>query len=191
MELVLWLLIAIWGVYLAPVAWRSIDRRRSVDSVGAFRHHLAVLERTTPAVGSNVRVLRPAVPMAPTTALPSGPAVRRLEVQEPHRPVTELPAPPAGRRPSEQAARPSRRVRMRRVHILRRLLVAMGLTLVLGLVPALRFVLVVHLVVDVLFVAYLGMLVHLRTVAAEREEKVHYLAPSPAVTYVERRSAWG
>ncbi|MCU1485424.1 MAG: hypothetical protein JWN67_2170 [Actinomycetia bacterium] len=69
-------------------------------------------------------------------------------------------------------------VRRRRANILFGLLAAMGTTLLLGLlVPKL---LVVHVVLDLLFVAYCAMLVRARNVVAEREMKVRYL-PGPSM----------
>jgi hypothetical protein len=52
----------------------------------------------------------------------------------------------------------------------------MGLTLVGGLVVPKLFL--AHLVLDLLFVAYCGLLVRARNLAAEREIKVRYL-PGP------------
>ncbi len=79
---------------------------------------------------------------------------------------------------------PSRAVRVRRCvkrrrDILLGLLVVMGASLLLGLIPALRIAWTVHVVADVAFVAYLWALVHRRNLAAEREAKVRYL-PRPA-----------
>jgi hypothetical protein len=72
------------------------------------------------------------------------------------------------------------------------LLVAMAGSLVLGLLPPLRVLWAVHVVLDLLFVAYVGALVYLRNLAAEREMKVRFLPPpvrppEPALLY--RRSA--
>jgi hypothetical protein len=70
------------------------------------------------------------------------------------------------------ARRASRR---RRRDILLALLVAAGTTLVLGVVPALRMLWVVHGVVDVLLVSYVALLVRQRNLATERELKVRLL----------------
>lgn len=69
-------------------------------------------------------------------------------------------------------------VRRRRQNILFGLLGAMGATLLLGLLVS--TFLLVHLALDVLFVAYCAMLVRARNLAAEREMKVRYL-PGPAL----------
>jgi type III secretory pathway component EscV len=58
------------------------------------------------------------------------------------------------------------------------LLATAGLTLVVGILPGLRVMLLVHLVVDVLLVAYVALLIRQRTLAAEREMKVRFL-PGP------------
>jgi hypothetical protein len=70
-------------------------------------------------------------------------------------------------------------VRRRRQSILFGLLAAMGTTLLLGLVVS--KLLLVHVVLDLLFVAYCAMLVRARNVVAEREMKVRYL-PGPAMS---------
>ncbi|MBW3575046.1 MAG: hypothetical protein KY450_09285 [Actinobacteria bacterium] len=70
------------------------------------------------------------------------------------------------------------------------LLVAMGATLVLSLIPALRSMLFVHVVLDGLFAAYVGLLVRARNLATERDLKVRFLpsaAPQPQLLL--RRSA--
>jgi hypothetical protein len=64
----------------------------------------------------------------------------------------------------------------RRREILVTLLAAAGLTLLLGLVMA-PF-LMIHLVVDGLLAAYIGLLLRAKRVAEERAVKVRYLAPA-------------
>lgn len=68
-------------------------------------------------------------------------------------------------------------VRKRRRDILVTLLAAAGLTLVLGLV--MTPVLLLHLVIDVLLVAYVALLVRQRRLAEERSAKVRYLSSAP------------
>ena len=90
-------------------------------------------------------------------------------------------APAAGIGLGRPLARPvsaKELVRRRRQNILFGLLGAMGTTLVLGLlVPTF---LVLHVALDLLFVAYCAMLVRARNLVAEREMKVRYL-PGPAM----------
>jgi hypothetical protein len=63
--------------------------------------------------------------------------------------------------------------------------------LILGALPQLRVLWAVNVVLDVLFVAYVGALLYMRNLAAEREMKVRFLpsasVPEPALLY--RRSA--
>lgn len=78
------------------------------------------------------------------------------------------------------AMRPSQKelVRRRRQNILVGLLGAMATTLLLGLLVS--KLLLVHVALDLLFVAYCAMLVRARNLAAERDMKVRYL-PGPAM----------
>lgn len=75
----------------------------------------------------------------------------------------------------------------RRRDILVGLLVAMAGSLLFGVLPPLRVLWLVHVVLDVLFVAYVALLVYMRNLAAEREMKVRFLptaasrAPEPAL----------
>jgi hypothetical protein len=97
---------------------------------------------------------------------------------------------------SASAAARSRTIRRRR-DVLSALVVAVLATLVLGLLPAFRFMLIAHLVSDVLLVAYVALLIHQRNVAAERDMKVRFLPQAhrldPALLRAEpallRRSA--
>jgi hypothetical protein len=87
------------------------------------------------------------------------------------------------------------RTQRRRRDIFVGMLAAMATSLVLGFVPSLRILWVVHLLVDAMFVTYVSLLVHMRNQAAERDMKVRFLpgrlprrAPEPA-TLLLRRSA--
>jgi hypothetical protein len=66
-------------------------------------------------------------------------------------------------------------VQKRRRDVMLALASAMVATLALSLVPGLGALLFVHLFVDVLFVAYVAMLIRLRGAAAEREMKLRFL----------------
>jgi hypothetical protein len=66
----------------------------------------------------------------------------------------------------------------RRRDILFGLLAAMAGSLLLGFLPPLRVMWGLHVVLDVLFVGYVALLVHLRNVALEQEMKVSFLPPS-------------
>lgn len=171
---VLVILAVVWAVFLLPQLVRA-RAERSTDSIGAFRRQLSVLERTSPVGHGSVTRLpsalhpRPHVSTAPTIRPP---AANRTRGARRHQPGLAL-------------------ARKRRRDILGGLLVAMAATLVLGLVPALRLMLGLHLVLDLLFVAYVALLVRARNLAVERELKVRFL---PAPTHVQptmllRRSA--
>lgn len=164
---VILILAAVWAVFLIPQIVRARAERGSGDSIGAFQKQLSVLQRTTPAASGMASPFRGASP---------GPTVR------PVRPGTL-----AGTRPTVPAE-----ARRRRKLVLVSLLAAAGTTLVLGLLPPLRPLLFVHLLVDVLLVGYVALLVHLRSAAWDRANKVAYL-PGPAVAtqtqFLLRRSA--
>jgi hypothetical protein len=51
-------------------------------------------------------------------------------------------------------------------------------TLALSFVPGLRFMLVLHVLSDILFASYVAVLIRLRGIAAEREMKLRFLPPS-------------
>ena len=163
MSLVVLLFLAIvWAVFLVPQVLRARAEKTPSDSIGAFRNQLNVLDRMAP--GAPVRAPR---------SLAHGSAAVPM-----HRPV-------GVRRVSQKEL-----VRRRRTNILVGLLASMGLTLVLGVLLG-GMLLLVHLSLDLLFVAYCGMLVRARNLATEREMKVRYL-PGPMVapegTLLLRRS---
>jgi hypothetical protein len=158
---VLIVLAAVWAAFLLPPILRARSEHRPSGSISDFRRQLHVLARSAPAgpIGPSSipgRVV-PIRPMAPTHA-PAAATPLRL-----------------GR---------SRQTIKRRRDIFVGLLVAMGGSLVLGALPPLRILWTIHLLLDVLFVAYVGALVYLRNLAAERELKVRFLptaAPEPAL----------
>jgi len=84
---------------------------------------------------------------------------------------------PGMRVPSATSAARSRTIRRRR-DVLSALLVASVATLTLGLLFSMGIMLVVHVVADVLLIAYVALLVHQRNAAAERDMKVRFL-PQP------------
>jgi len=167
------ILAVVWAVVLVPPWLRSRADARPADSISAFRHRLHVLERTGP-VGTR------RVPM-----VASRPDVAGFV------PVARRPGP----RTSAMSAMSSRaRTQRRRRDIFVGMLAAMVTSLVLGFVPSLRILWVVHLLVDAMFVTYVSLLVHMRNQAAERDMKVRFLpghlsgrSPEPALLL--RRSA--
>ncbi len=151
------LLAVIWAAVLIPPMVRARAESRPSGSITDFRRQLRVLARTTPYAASSV---------APSGQLYAAPvaAVRRS-------------APPRRRTSSVK----------RRRDILVGLLVAMAGSLLFGVLPPLRVLWLVHVALDVLFVAYVALLVYMRNLAAEREMKVRFLptaatrAPEPAL----------
>ena len=166
--MVLFILAAMWAAVLLPPWLRNRTENRPADSIVSFRRQLSVLERTTP--GTTVA--------APVTRIGSLSSMT-------------TPSLPAGV-VHEGAPFSLREAQKRRRDILFGLLAAMGGSLVIGLLPGLRVMLGLHLLLDVLFAAYVVMLVQARKAAFERELKVRYLpgrvgAPEPALLL--RRSA--
>lgn len=166
--MVLVVLAVIWGVVLIPPYLRSRAESRPGDSIIGFRRQLGVLQRTGPiAMGAEHR-LNPAgmgrVRMAP------------LAVSNPARAIHYGPVAPGGQM-NGPLARPYARssARRRRREVFKALLVAMGGTLVLGAIPALRGLWAVHVLLDLAFVGYVALLVRMRNLAAEQEMKVRLL----------------
>lgn len=139
------ILAAIWAGVVVTLVRDRVSERPG-DSIGSFRNQLRVLQRTAPATVSPANTLR--TPGAIPAARRSGPT------------------------PSELA---HQRTLERRRQVFASLLAGMAITLLMGLVPALRPMLWVHLLLDVCFVAYVALLVNLRNQAAEREMKLRFL----------------
>jgi hypothetical protein len=166
---VLLILAVVWAAVLVPPWLRNRADARPADSISAFRHRLSVLERTGPVGARRV----PLVSSRPDVA-GFVPMARR-----------------AAPRSALSSVSARARTQRRRRDIFVGMVAAMVASLVLGFIPALRILWVVHLLVDFLFVTYVALLVHMRNQAAEREMKVRFLpgrAPEPA-TLLLRRSA--
>jgi hypothetical protein len=169
---VLLILAVVWAAVLVPPWLRSRADARPADSISAFRHRLTVLERTGPVGARRV----PLVASRPDVA---------GFVPVAGRPVSRAALSPVGARA---------RTQRRRRDIFVGMLAAMLTSLVIGFVPALRILWVVHVLVDFMFVTYVALLVHMRNQAAERDMKVRFLPgrlpgrPEPA-TLLLRRSA--
>ncbi|HEX4978753.1 MAG TPA: hypothetical protein VFV35_01695 [Acidimicrobiales bacterium] len=151
--MVLILLAAIWAAFLLPPILRARAENRPSGSITDFRRQLRTLARTSPSA------------VATRTVGPSNAAVGARS-----RPVRHLPAQsqPVGLSRSRRAVK-------RRRDIFVGLLVAMAGSLVLGFLPPLRALWALHVALDVLFAAYVGLLVYLRNLAVERELKVRFL----------------
>jgi hypothetical protein len=177
--LVLVILGGIWAAVIIVPLVRARSEGSLGDSIGTFRRHLSVLERAAPISVSPANRLRlPASPSAiPPYRSPTGPSRARQ---------TSLGGAP-GRRPgstavSTAAIQRRRQAQRRRRDVLVALLAGMAGSLLLGLIHGLRVMLVVNVGLDLLFVAYIALLIRMRNLAAEREMKVTYLpraAPVP------------
>ena len=161
-------LAAVWAAFLLPPVLRARAESRPAGSISDFRRQLRVLERAAP-VGL--------APVGRRTA----PAPRNRTVA-----VSRMPA-----RAAHPRVGPSRRTVKRRRDVFFGLLVGMAGSLLLGFIPQLRVLWGVHVVIDVLFALYVGALIYLRNLAAEREMKVRFLptAPTPEPAFLYRRSA--
>lgn len=153
--MVLIVLAAVWAAFLLPPILRARSEHRPSGSITDFRRQLHVLARSAPA--GNV---------APQ-AIPG-----RVVPIRPHGP-THTPAPAAPLRLGR-----NRSTVKRRRDIFVGLLVAMAGSLVLGFLEPLRILWTIHLLLDVLFAAYVGALVYLRNLAVERDMKVRFLPPA-------------
>jgi hypothetical protein len=182
LTLALVVLAVIWAVVLIPPAVRRRAEARPGDSIHEFDYQLAVLERSRPGVRRGSFDRPAARGAAARPAARPGPAVASLAAHRARvngqRPAAAMPTR-AFARPGLPSPRRQAALRRRR-DILVGLLATSALTLVLGILPALRGMLMLHLVVDVLLVAYIALLIRQRTLAAEREMKVRFL-PGPRV----------
>lgn len=178
--MVLLVLAGIWAAVLVPPMLRSRSEARPADSIGNFRRQLHVLQRTGP-VASRIGGVTASAPSAPVPPMGPGSAGR----QHP----AALRGPRGAHRASPDSLRRSRTQKRRR-DVLAVLLAGMTGTLMLGLLPSLRVLLALHLVLDVVCVAYLAMLVRARNVAAERDMKLRFLPSAPPDNIIMlRRSA--
>jgi hypothetical protein len=156
--LVLVILGLIWGFVLIPPYLQSRRESRPGDSIASFRQQLHVLERTTPGDrSSNLSRLD----------------VGRYDVPryDPRSNVAQL----AGR-PSSAAMRRAESRRRRR-DVFLTLLGAVGVTFLLAVALG-GSIWMLHLLVDVVFVAYVALLVNMQQQSMEKERKVRYLSPT-------------
>lgn len=158
--MVLLILAVIWAAVLIPPALRSRAEGRPADSITAFHRQLAVLRRAGPRTGLPAD--------SGTSPRPGG--------------FRSVPSPVTGLARSNMAATarvaPAPRrgsARRRRRDVFLSLLVAAASTLVLGAVPGLRMLWLVHVAADVLLIGYVSLLVRQRNLATERAMKVRLL----------------
>lgn len=174
--MVLVVLALVWIAVLVPPAVRARSEGRPGDSITSFHRQLAVLQRT-----------------GPRTSWPGDARFRTSESRSSSvvRPLALATAPTVGPQRSAPSSMTRQRTLKRRRDVFTGLLAAMAGTLLISLIPALHLFLLVHLLVDGLFVGYVAMLVHLRNRQVEQEMKVRFL-PSPAAVepaLLLRRSA--
>jgi predicted lysophospholipase L1 biosynthesis ABC-type transport system permease subunit len=74
-------------------------------------------------------------------------------------------------------------VQKRRRDVLFTLVAAMVASLALAFIPGFRMMFIIHVLVDIVFLTYIGLLIRLRNLAAEREMKLTFL---PAALASER-----
>lgn len=165
--MVLLILAVIWAAVLIPPALRARAEGRPADSITAFHRQLSVLRRTGPATGRDQYdgEDHPG-PQAPAVAYGRGHVA-------PVRLAAAYGVPVGGRRAHAAAAR--RQARRRRRDVLNALLLTAAVTLVLGAIPALRILWLVHVAADVLLIGFIALLVRQRNLATERDLKVRLL----------------
>ena len=150
-----------WAAVLVPPMMRNRQEiGRSRDSVGAFRSQLSTLGRTGPVV------------YAPASRFDvgRGPIGSAVEATSPMS-TTTFTAPSGMPRSSHEAER-------RRRDIIRVLAAAAVLSLIVALLMPSAFAWLLHLTIDALLGAYVVMVSRLRSMAMERDQKVHYLRPA-------------
>jgi hypothetical protein len=164
--LVLVILAAIWAAVLVPPYLQNRRETRPGDSIASFRSQLSVLERTTPS-GRASAASRLDLPRYDSRRAPVGAGQVRRPVQQP-----------------SQIAMRRAEVRRRRRDVFLTLLGAVGVTFVLALALG-GSVWMLHVLVDVVFAGYVGLLVKIQQEAVEKDEKVRYLQTAPAPRTVE------
>ena len=163
--MVLLVLAVIWAAVLVPPMWRNRTDGRPADSIKQFHRHLRVLNGTEPHGYSRALTANPGS-LVVTSPMTYGRA--------------------SGIRPSADLRR--RRTIERRRNVLFTLVGVAGGTLLLAIVGV-QMMLMFHVITLLLLAGYIGLLVRLRTVAAEREMKLHYLPNTGVVD--NDVTAWG
>lgn len=169
--MLLLVLAIVWGGLL--VSWlRSRSAGTFSDSVGTFRRHLTVLERTTPTSVRPANRLRDGYParqrpIAPYSARYGAAPARGVMV----------PARPGPQRTTTTttSALRRRRTQKRRRDVLFALLAGTAGSLVLALIPGLSIMWSVQVLFDLGLAGYVALLVRMRNLAAERELKLRFI----------------
>ncbi|MET0727100.1 MAG: hypothetical protein ABWZ76_02250 [Acidimicrobiales bacterium] len=158
--LVLVILGLIWAAVLLPPYLQNRRETRPGDSIATFRTQLSVLERTSPGRSSNPSRLDVGRYEAPRY---TAPAARRAVGRS-----LAAPAPSARRRAE---------ARRRRRDVFLTLLGAVCVTFVLAVAMG-GAVWMLHVAVDVVFGAFVLLLVSIQQQQADQEQKVRYLQPT-------------
>jgi hypothetical protein len=162
--LVLLFLAGLCAAVLTPEILRKRSETRPADSIGSFRTQLKVLQRTTPVLRRQGAV---SSPYTENRVVP-------FPVAQPVRAVRPYGVRRLGPTPAQR----------RRRDILCALLAAMGGSLLLGLVPGFQVLWGFHVMLDVLFVAYVALLACRHTLFAPTPRahaaNVHRLRAAPA-----------
>lgn len=164
--LVLVILGLIWGFVLIPPYLQTRRESRPGDSIASFRQQLRVLERTTPG-SSNLSRLDVGRYEAPRYNARSN--------------VTQLAAARGGtptRRSPSHLALHRAEIRRRRRDVFVTLLGAVGVSFLLAVALGGSAIWLLHLLIDVAFVAYVGMLVSIQQQSLEKDLKVRQLPPT-------------
>lgn len=173
--MVLLILAIVWAAVLGPSLLRHRAERRSTNSIGAFHRQLRVLERAGPVTVDPAYRLGTARPSRSPFHIAGSYDDALLAPPESDQATSDSGERLGVRRPDPYFRSDACR---RRRHILTVLLFLAVGTGLLGAVPPLRPALFVAIAGAVLLVAYVGLLVYLRTLALEREAKLRYL-PQP------------
>jgi len=166
-------LLLVWG---GVGAWWFLSRpeNHSTDSIGTFRHQLRVLERTGPTTVS------PAYRMETDDlgVYGASPAQTGLGLG---RPPVAVPSPAASRR---------RRVQKRRREVFYGLVASIVGSVVLGLLPGLSVMWLLAGILTAVLALYVIVLMQLRASAAERAQKVRFLADAQPTALTQSESSY-
>lgn len=183
--MVLLVLAIIWGVVL--FSWyRSRKQDGFSDSVGTFRKHLTVLERAAPSTvvpanrrrGPSMGQMPPHYRVDPLGKRRRSPASRAPQVAHLSAVgASAVGASAARRRSSPASVKASRRrqSQKRRRDVFFSLLAAAGFSAVVALISRSTPVVYLQLLIDALLACYVGLLVRMRNLVAERELKLTFL----------------
>jgi hypothetical protein len=172
---VLVVLVLVWAVVLGPSLLRRTVDRQHKDAIGSFHRQLNTLSRTGPSLVAPAHRLGTALPVVPKNSPAPGWLVSVNSRPAPWATASETvePAMPAALRRPDPYFRPGACKRRRDVLMI--LVCTLTVTGLVGVIPAMHVLLFATAVIGVMLVAYLGLLVRLRSQAVEREVKLRYL----------------